>query len=193
MRGSLRRYRFLLGHPPALALYAAVAVEGLLVFGAFPFWANHLLESGLGGVREAGFALAAFGVGGFLYTALAPRLVVRLGARGMMRLGGGSAGAGMWAMAVAGQPWLFVAAGMLLGLGFFMLHNSMQTRVTEISPEARASAVSLHAFHFFLGQALGPVLFGWGRAALGLPATLALAGVGAALLGFAIASRTPRT
>lgn len=191
--GTLRRYRFLLSHPPALALYAAVGVEGLLVFGAFPFWANHLHESGLGGVREAGLALAAFGAGGFLYTALAPRLVARLGPRRMMRVGGFCAGAGMWAMAAAPSGALFVAAALLLGLGFFMLHNSMQTRVTEISPEARASAVSLHAFHFFMGQALGPVVLGWGQAALGLPATLVLAGLGAAALGLAIASRTPRT
>jgi len=191
--GAMKRYRFLLSHPPALALYAAVGLEGLLVFGAFPFWANHLYETGLGGVREAGFALAAFGAGGFLYTALAPRLVARLGPRKMMRLGGGCAGLGMWAMAAAPSGALFVAAGLLLGLGFFMLHNSMQTRVTEISPESRASAVSLHAFHFFMGQALGAVVLGWGRAALGLPATLVLAGIGAAALGLAIASRTPRT
>lgn len=191
--GALTRYRFLLSHPPALALYAAVGVEGLLVFGAFPFWANHLCESGLGGVREAGFALAAFGVGGFLYTALTPRLVARLGPRQMMRVGGGCAALGMSAMAAAPSATFFVASGLLLGLGFFMLHNSMQTRVTEISPEARAAAVSLHAFHFFMGQALGPVVLGWGRAALGLPATLLLAGLGTAVLGLAIAARTPRT
>ncbi len=191
--GAMQRYRFLLSHPPALPLYAAVGVEGLLVFGAFPFWANHLHEAGLGGVREAGFALAAFGIGGFPYTALAPALVARRGPRHEVRMGGGCAGLGMCAMGA--EPWgaLFVAFELLLGLGFFMLHNSMQTRVTEISPEARASAVSLHAFHFFMGQTLGPVLQGWGRAAFGLTATLILAGLGAAALGLAIPSRTLRT
>ena len=46
-------------------------------------------------------------------------------------------------------------AMVVLGLGFYMLHNSFQTQVTEIAPTARASAVALHAFSFFVGQALG--------------------------------------
>ena len=32
---------------------------------------------------------------------------------------------------------MFVAAGLVLGLGFYMVHNTIQTRVTEVAPEAR--------------------------------------------------------
>ena len=186
---AVSRYRFLLTHPPALRLFRAVGVEGLLVFGGFPYFANHLYESGLGGTREAGLTLAAFGCGGFLYAALAPMLVARLGPPRMMRLGGTLAGCGLAGFALAPSGGAFIAAGGVLGLGFFMLHNSLQTRVTEVAPQSRASAVALHAFHFFLGQAAGPVLMGVARGTIGLPASLLISAVGLVVLGMIIGSR----
>ena len=47
---------------------------------------------------------------------------------------------------------VFIGSGLVLGLGMFMIHNSIQTRVTEVAPHARGTAVALHGFHFFLGQ-----------------------------------------
>ena len=67
----------------------------------------------------------------------------------------------------------------VLGFGFFLLHNSVQTEVTELAPSARASAFSLHAFSFFMGQALGPMVYGLTLPILG--ATLSFA-LGAAVL-----------
>jgi len=43
----------------------------------------------------------------------------------------------------------------LLGLGFYQLHNTLQTLATQLAPEARGTALSLFAFCFFLGQAAG--------------------------------------
>ncbi|MCW8086745.1 MFS transporter [Sabulicella glaciei] len=182
--GALSRYRALLSHRPATRLFRAVGVEGMLVFGAFPFFANHLYESGMGGTREAGFTVAAFGCGGFLYAMLAPLLVRRLGPWRMMRLGAGLAALAMLGLAAASGAAPFVSAGLLLGLGFFMLHNTLQTRATEVAPQARASVVALHAFHFFLGQAAGPLLYGALRATLGLPFAMLLAAIGLGLLGW---------
>jgi predicted MFS family arabinose efflux permease len=62
----------------------------------------------------------------------------------------------------------------LLGFGFFLLHNSVQTEVTELAPSARASAFSLHAFSFFMGQALGPVVYGVALPLIGASASLSL-------------------
>jgi len=184
LAGAVARYRQLLRHPPATRLFRAVGVEGLLVFGSFPFWANHLATHGMGGTREAGFAVAAFGVGGFLYAALAPTLVRRLGTRRMMRAGAGCAALAALGLAGAGAAWAFVAAAGLLGLGFFTLHNTLQTGVTEVAPEARGSAVALHAFHFFLGQAAGPVVFGLLRDHASLESALVAAAAGLAALGW---------
>lgn len=187
---AVARYRFLLAHRPALTLFWAVAIEGVLVFGGFPYLANALLARGIGGTREAGLALAAFGCGGFLYAALAPLLVARLGPPRMMALGGGLAGAGLAGVALAPSAPLFIGAGLLLGTGFFMLHNSLQTRVTEVAPQMRGSAVALHAFHFFAGQAAGPILMGGARATIGLPAGLLLAAAGLVALGLVMRRRS---
>jgi predicted MFS family arabinose efflux permease len=79
----------------------------------------------------------------------------------------------------------FVACGLLLGTGFYMIHNSIQTRVTEVAPEARGSAFALHASHFFVGQSLGPVLMGLAFATLSAAVTMAMAALG--ILGLALA------
>lgn len=186
---ALARYRSLLANPAARALFWAVGIEGMLVFGAFPYFANHLLENGMGGTREAGFTLAAFGCGGFLYTALAPWLVRRLGPSRMMMLGGALAALGTLCFAGARVDWAFIGGGLLLGTGFFMLHNSLQTRVTEIAPQARGSATALHAFHFFIGQAAGPPLMGLARATVGLEVGLVVAALGLVVLGYMIGRR----
>ena len=55
----------------------------------------------------------------------------------------------------------------VLGFGFFLLHNSVQTEVTELAPSARALASSLHAFSFCLGQAVGPMVYGLALPAMG--------------------------
>ncbi|MDB5413367.1 MAG: transporter [Rubritepida sp.] len=186
---ALTRYKFLLSYRPALTLFWVVGIEGMLLFGGFPYFATHLHASGLGGTREAGLTVAAFGLGGFVYAMSAPMLLKRVGQRRMMRLGGALAGAGLATIALAPAAAVFVAAGGLLGLGFFMLHNSLQTRVTEIAPQFRASTVSLHAFHFFLGQALGPVLLGMTASLLGLSGALLLNACGLVALGMFMGMR----
>jgi hypothetical protein len=57
-------------------------------------------------------------------------------------------------------------------LDFFLLHNSVQTEVTELAPSARASSFSLHAFSFFMGQALGPIVYGFSLPVLGAAPSL---------------------
>jgi predicted MFS family arabinose efflux permease len=70
-----------------------------------------------------------------------------------------------------------------------MVHNTIQTRVTEVAPEARGSAVALHAFHFWVGQSLGPVAVGLASGLLGAGAAFALAGLGMLALGLRLGRR----
>ena len=67
-----------------------------------------------------------------------------------------------------------MASMVVLGFGFFLLHNSVQTEVTELAPSARASSFSLHSFSFFMGQALGPMVYGIALPAIGATISLAL-------------------
>ncbi|GAA0595614.1 MFS transporter [Craurococcus roseus] len=187
--GALRRYRMLLKLPAARVLYASVLAEGVFVFGAFPYFAPVLEARGQGGVLEAGLAVAAFGCGGFLFAALARTLLARIGQGRMVVLGGALAALALVGLGAAPSAAVFVAAGLVLGLGFYMVHNTIQTRVTEVAPEARGSAVALHAFHFYVGQSLGPVAVGVAGGLLGPGAAFALAGAGMLALGLRLGRR----
>ncbi|MBW8269969.1 MFS transporter [Caldovatus aquaticus] len=186
---ALGRYRTILANRAALELYAAVALEGAVVFGSFPFFAALLAARGIGGVAEAGLAIGAFGAGGFVYAALARPLLARCGQARMVRAGGALGAAALLGLAAAPAWWGFAAAALALGVGFYMVHGSIQTRVTEVAPAARASAMALHACGFFVGQSLGPVLFGAGLRELGAGATLALFAAALAGLGLVLGRR----
>ena len=190
---ALRRYRFILSLPQARILYFAVAVEGVLVFGTFPYFAPMLEARGLGGplgaTAEAGMAVAAFGCGGIVYAAVAKPLLGLIGQARMVLLGGALAAAALLGFGLAPSATLFIAAGLALGTGFYMIHNSIQTRVTEVAPEARGSAVALHAFHFFTGQSLGPVLVGLAIGGFGAGTAMAVAAAGILALGIRLRRR----
>jgi predicted MFS family arabinose efflux permease len=169
---AFERYRELLLNPRARALFALVFVEATAIFGVFPYIAVLLEGRGEGGPREAGLALGGFALGGLAYTALVGLMLRRLGVPRIL-IGGGVASAGALMALSLGGDWVFDALALgCLGLGFYMLHNSFQTQVTEVAPTARASAVALHAFSFFVGQALGVVLVGQGFALIGVAPTL---------------------
>ncbi|BDG74991.1 MFS transporter [Roseomonas fluvialis] len=174
---AAKRYRTILANPNAIPLYLTVAAEGGLVFGSFPFLAPLMIARGIGGTTEAGLAIGAFGVGGLAYAAMARPLLARFGQAGVVRIGGGIGALALLGFAVAPAFWVMATAGFLLGIAFYMIHNAIQTRATELSQQFRGSAVSLHAFSFFSGQSLGPVVFGLGGAVVGLGVSLAVAAV----------------
>ena len=182
-------------NPRTVVCFTAVFIEGVIVFGLFPYLAVLLEQRGAGGLKEAGFVLAGFALGGFLYTALVRLMLTRLGIFNLIRVGAGIAGLGFAALS-PGWSWPVEMAMMfLIGAGFYMIHNSLQTQATELAPNNRASAVAAHAFFFFLGQAAGPLAYKFGFDHAGIPATLLTAGVLMALTGAATAaglkSRSP--
>lgn len=187
---AVARYRHILSLRAARVLYAAVFIEGALVFSVFPFFAPLFAERGQGGVTEAGFAIAAFAGGGFAFAALAPMLLRRFSLAQLILLGGVSAMLALLGLALAPVAGVAIAACLLLGLGFYMIHTSIQTQVTEVAPQARGSAVALHAFSFLGGQAVGPVAMGAGRALLGAEAALLLASAMILALAFWLSQRS---
>ena len=190
------RYRRIVRLPRAQVLFAAVFVEGIVVFGLMPYIAPLLEARGGGGAFQAGLILASFAAGGVTYTFIVRWLLRVFGVRRMLMIAGVAVAL---ALAAFGQspPWQWQAALFFVtGCAFYMLHNSYQTQVTELASDARASAVSLHAFSFFCGQAVGPVTVGLLLAQAGLGATATLCGIGALLLGLltalALFPRQPR-
>lgn len=176
-RRALARYRAIAANPRARVLFAAVFVEAIAVFGIFPHLAPLIEARGEGGPREAGLALAGFAVGGLIYSALVGLLVRLLGLSRMLVGGGVICAGALMTVGLAGRWQLDAAALVALGFGFYMLHNTYQVQVTEVAPTARASAVALHAFSFFCGQALGVAVLGAALQGLGQLAALAACAV----------------
>ncbi len=174
---AVDNYRDILANPKAVICYSTVFIEGICVFGMFPFIAAHLQENGSGGVREAGFVIGGLGLGGGLFSLFAPRLLRKFGRRDVMG-GGGVLLLVAFIFEGFSTSWPSqMAAFAVMGFAFYMLHSALQTEATELSPTARGSAVALHAFFFFIGQALGPFIYGTGLPMLGIPVMTILAGL----------------
>ena len=159
---AMTSYGSIFANPKSWLCFGTVFLEAVALYGCTPFIGELIETNGLGTAREAGFVLAGIGVGGLTYS-ITLHITLRLLRRTqMMALGGCLAGAGLLGMALV-LPWpLMGLCFTVTGFGFMMLHNSVQAEVAELSPSARASAFSMHSCSFFLGQAIGPILFGFG-------------------------------
>jgi predicted MFS family arabinose efflux permease len=186
-------YAAVFANPRATACFITVFIEGIAVFGLFPYIAVLLEQRGAGGIREAGFVIAGMGLGGLAYTLAIKPLLARIG--GMMRLmraGGLFSAIGLLGAGLA-HGWIAQAlAFVVMGFGFYALHNSIQTQATELAPDNRGAAVALHAFFFFLGQAAGPIVYRLGIATIGPELSTAIAAGVIACLGFWLAGRIER-
>ena len=172
-------YRTVFRNPLAKYCFGAVFVEAIFLFGVFPYMASLLHTEGVTHASIAGVVLAGFGIGGVIYTLLVSRLVAHIGERRLMA-GGGMAMAFCLVVIALRMPWPVEFANfMLLGFGFYLLHGCVQVHVTELAPAARASATTGHTFFFFVGQAMGPVVYGLGLRSVGIIPVLLL---GAAML-----------
>jgi len=127
--------------------------------------------------------IAGFSVGGVVYAMMVGSLLEMFGQRLIMISGGILAALALSAVALHGAWPLALLAFLVLGLGFYQLHGSIQVFMTELAPEARGASVALHSTFFFLGQATGPVLYGVGFAWAGQSATLLAAAIAVAMIG----------
>ena len=91
-------------------------------------------------------------------------------------------------MVAFGPGWKVQAVSLLfMGWGFYMIHGCLQVFASELSVEARATALSLHSFFFFMGQTVGPIAYGFGIEHAGKVPTLLIFAVIMVVLGFACA------
>jgi predicted MFS family arabinose efflux permease len=170
---SLKKgYLAIMANPNARICYTAVFIEGVCVLGLFPFVAAFLFELGETQSSTAGWVISGFAVGGLIYTLMVSRLLPWLGMRGLM-ISGAALMASQLAIIGFGPRWEIQAlCFVVIGLGFYNLHGCLQVFASDLAPDARASALSLHSFFFFMGQAVGPILYGVALGHLGKHATL---------------------
>ena len=162
--GLVVQIRSVLVRPWARRVLVTVFIEGVALYGPFAFFATHLhVKHGLS-LGLAGSLLAAFALGGVSFAFGAGRLVGRLGEAGLARGGGVMMFVGIALVAlgpVSMSTALFAIPGLFaMGLGFYMLHNTLQINATQMAPDSRGTAVALFASSFFLGQSTGVALAG---------------------------------
>jgi predicted MFS family arabinose efflux permease len=189
IRQSLGRMPRLLVHPRLRVLIATGYVEGLFIFGALAFVAIYLQRRFLLGPGLAGTLVTAYAAGGMLYALAARRAVRRLGERGLATLGGAALFIGYLGLALSPFLTLTTLSIGAVGAGFYMLHTTVQTHVTQVASEDRGSAVALFATFLFLGQASGVwlashVVDGAGMTPVFLAAALGLAALATAFRYF---------
>jgi predicted MFS family arabinose efflux permease len=191
VKSAIATYAGVFRNPLWKVCFPAVFAEGVVVFGLMPYVAALLEARNMGGTREAGFVAAGLGIGGIGYTLLVPFLLAKLGPAGIVRLGGIVALFGYAAVPLAPSWPLQMLAFGAAGLGFYMVHNTLQLLATELAPQSRGSATAMHAFWFFLGHATGPLFY---RAAfdwIGTGPAIMLAGAVMLLISLRVASVLP--
>lgn len=170
----------LVRNPRTRTCYSGVLLDGMSAAGIFPFIAILLEQQGEGSLREAGFVIAGFALGGILYTFTVRRLLALVGNMlRLLRLGGIICAAAMVGFAFGG-PWpLQMAYFAVAGFGFFMVHASLQAQATDVAPDLRASSVSLHSTFYTLGMAIGPAIYAVGINTIGARSSVL---IGAAIM-----------
>ncbi len=172
-----------LARPWARVVLLTVFLEGAAVYGPFAFIASHLHQRFGLPLSTVGALVMLFALGGLAFALAARWLVRRLGERVLVRTGAVFM-AGALALLAAAPAWAWaMPACALLGLGFYMLHNTLQTHATQMAPERRGAAVAAFAACFFGGQSVGVGLAGLlvgrvGTAGLLAAGALGVLGVG---------------
>ncbi|MGE4013347.1 MAG: MFS transporter [Alphaproteobacteria bacterium] len=158
--GSLAVYRSVLTNRTALMVIGVLVCEGIFVHGVIPFVGGLVQDHGAENSYAAGLVIAGFATGGILYGLIVRSLLKTFGRWTMVRIGGVTCGVAL-ALSALPSHWVVLAVLFLFaGLGFYMLHGTIQALATELAPENRGTAMAAAAFFFSLGQAVGPVVSG---------------------------------
>jgi YNFM family putative membrane transporter len=148
-------YATVLRSPWARTLIVMAFVEAAAMFGAFTYVGADLhLRFDLN-FALVGLFVGSFAIGGLIYSLSVRQLVNRLGQAGLAA-GGGALLAGAY-VTLAFEPHAYTAPIAILatGLGFYMLHNTLQTNATQMAPQARGTAVAIFSAALYLGQTAG--------------------------------------
>jgi YNFM family putative membrane transporter len=154
-RGFVADYAAVLTTPFARIVIVTAFIENALLWGAFAYIGAYLHAHFGVSYTVIGLSVGCFGIGGLIYAALVKQFVFRLGQARLAVAGGFTIAAGYVVLSLASAWWLAPVATILIGLGFYMLHNTLQTNATQMTPQARGTAVALFSSAIFVGQTAG--------------------------------------
>ncbi|BAZ37128.1 putative MDR related permease [Calothrix sp. NIES-4101] len=186
---TLKPYFQLLTKANARLVITTVFIEGFFLYGGFAYVGAFIRDRYNLPYVTIGILLSGFGMGGLLYSISVKWLVHRLGEQGLVVVGGSLVGTCFLSVNLFPNWMLFIPTTIFIGLGFYMMHSTLQTQATELSPESRGTAVSLFAFNLFVGQGIGAVFLGQIVDRAGYTSCFILCGVAVPLLAIWFASQ----
>src|SRR5438093_4338844 len=126
-RGFIADYVAVFSNPWARFVILAVFIEASIGWGAFAYVGADLHLRFSLTFSAIGLIVGTFGIGGLLYAASVQQLVNRFGQAGLAQFGGVLLGLASLTLAVGGSAALAPVAVTAIGLGFYALHNTLQT------------------------------------------------------------------
>lgn len=181
--GFISDYTTVLRLPWARVVILMGFIEFAAMFGAFTYVGADLHLRFGASFTLVGLFVGFFAIGGLAYSLSVRTMVAWLGQAGLSIGGGGVLAAAFVTLAFAPVYWVAPFGIAAIGLGFYMLHNTLQVNATQMSPQARGTAVAIFSSALYLGQTVGVAGFGWvfdryTAVPVFLIAAVALAGLG---------------
>ncbi|HEV2766414.1 MAG TPA: MFS transporter [Acidimicrobiales bacterium] len=154
--GALTPVRQVFSHPWAVFLVVLALAEGAFMLGFLTFLAPALEARGHS-AAVAGAVTATYGVAVFVGLQGVKRIVRQASLPpSALIAGGGTLLVVAYLVAAANQQVTNVLlASVLIGVGYALLHSTLQTWATDVAPEARGTAISFFVTAVFTGAALG--------------------------------------
>ena len=183
----LAPYRQLLGRWRSLRIYLVALGEGIAILGLFSYLGALLAHRHGLGPLGVGFSLTAFGIASVIFGRLSGGIAGRVGRVNLIGLALLLGGASALTLAEVANLAVSVVAIFALGAAFMLAHSSVLTIATELAAQHRGVAMSLVAFAFMGGGALGTTLAGRVVEAQSFRSYLLIWGIG--LVAFGVAAR----
>ena len=177
IRRMIIEFRHVLASTWARQVLLTVSLEGAVIFGALAFVPAHLHSAYQLSLASSGALVMLFGMGGLIFAWRSRDFVSRFGEVGLINGGTWLVACSLVVLALMPVWWVAIPACTGFGLGFYMLHNTLQINATQMAPERRGAAVAAFASCFFLGQAVGVAVGGAALSAIGTRGVLVACGV----------------
>jgi YNFM family putative membrane transporter len=153
--GLIAEYKVVLGTRWSRFIILCVFIEAAMLYAVLSFIGADLHQRFGLSFTMVGVIVGCFAIGGLIYTLCVGVLVNRLGQIGLVIAGGAFVSAGYIILSVQPVWWFAPIATTLIGLGFYMVHNTFQTNATQMAPQARATALAIFSSAIYMGITVG--------------------------------------
>jgi predicted MFS family arabinose efflux permease len=186
VRRMIGEFRQVFAQRWARFVLLSVFLEGAFLYGAFAFIATHVFRTFDMSLSSAGALIMLYGFGGFVFAIASRMLVQRLGETGLSLWGGVLVAGALLMIGLAPVWWWMIPGCLIAGLGFYMIHNTLQINATQMAPERRGAAVSAFSSCYFLGQSVGVGIAGLVVGTVGTAAIIVAGGCGMLLIALRV-------